>query len=167
MIDFTIDTRIARAPGDVFAYVADPAKLATWQTNTVVAEQLGDGPLGVGTRLREVHRAPGGRELESVVEVSEYEPGTAFGLRMVEGSLPLDAHITFEPADGGTLMAFRVVGRPTGAREARPAAAAPRAGAPVPRPLHDAERDPRRGLSVSSRRLRRRPRARASPRSRG
>ena len=37
MIDFTIDTQIARPVGDVFAYVTDPDKLATWQTNTVSA----------------------------------------------------------------------------------------------------------------------------------
>ena len=115
MIDFTVHTQIARPPAEVFAYVADPSKLATWQTNTVVAEQLGDGPIAVGTRLREVHSAPGGRELESLVEVSAYEPGAAFGLRMVEGSLPLDAQMTFEPSGGGTLMAFQVVGRLSGA----------------------------------------------------
>lgn len=58
MIEFSIETVIARAPEDVFAYVADPAKLSTWQTNTVSVTQEGDGPLGLGTRLREVHNAP-------------------------------------------------------------------------------------------------------------
>ena len=58
----------------------------------------GDGPLGVGTRLREVHRAPGGKELPSVVEVSEYEPGSAFALRVIEGT-PVHLRITLEPAE--------------------------------------------------------------------
>jgi uncharacterized protein YndB with AHSA1/START domain len=115
MVDFTIDTRIERPPADVFAYVTDPAKLATWQTNTVVAERIdGDGPLRSGARLREVHRAPGGKELESIVEVSAYEPDSRFGLHVVEGT-PIDLDMTFAPAGGGTHVIFRAYGRLTGA----------------------------------------------------
>jgi uncharacterized protein YndB with AHSA1/START domain len=114
VIQFTIDTQIDRPPGDVFAYATDPDKLATWQTNTVSAVRLDDGPLAVGSRLREVHRAPGGKELESVVEVSEYEPGRTFALRVVEGT-PVHLRMTFEPAAGGTLVRFTAHGRLTGA----------------------------------------------------
>jgi uncharacterized protein YndB with AHSA1/START domain len=113
MIDFTIETRIARPVGEVFAYATDPAKLSSWQTNTVSAVQEGDGPLGVGTRLREVHRAPGGKEIATLVEISEYEPDAVFGMRMLEGPLPIHAHLTFDPAGDGTVMRFRSFGEPT------------------------------------------------------
>ena len=113
MIDFTIDTTIDRPVGEVFAYVTDPGKLATWQTNTVSAVQEGDGPLELGTRLREVHRAPGGKELESVVEVAELETDRVFALRVVEGT-PIHLRITFEPADRGTLMKLRAYGQLAG-----------------------------------------------------
>ena len=113
MIDFTIETEIDRPAADVFAYVTDPERLATWQTTTVSAELEGDGPLGLGSRLREVHRA-GGRNLESVVEVTEYEPDRAFALHVVEG-VPIDAHIGLLPTAGGTLVRFRAHGQPTGA----------------------------------------------------
>jgi uncharacterized protein YndB with AHSA1/START domain len=115
MIDFTIETHIARPVADVFAYATDPAKLATWQTNTVSAAPEGDGPLGVGTRLHEVHRGPGGKEMPSVVEVSEYVPDSRFGLRMVEGALPIHADLAFAPNHAGTVFRFRVFGAPTGA----------------------------------------------------
>ena len=115
MIDFTIETHIARPVGDVFAYATDPVKLASWQTTTVSAVQEGDGPLGVGTRLREVHRGPRGKELASIVEVSEFEPGARFGLRMVEGPLPFHADIRFAPNGSGTVVRFRTSGQPTGA----------------------------------------------------
>ena len=39
--------------------MTDPERLPTWQTNTVFS--VPDGPMAVGTRLREVHRAPGGK----------------------------------------------------------------------------------------------------------
>jgi pimeloyl-ACP methyl ester carboxylesterase len=114
MIDFEIETHIERPPAEVFAHVSDPDRLATWQTNTVSAIQEGDGPLGLGTRLREVHRAPGGRELASVVEVSEYEPGRTFALHVVEGT-PVHLRITFEPAGRGTCMRLAAYGQLTGA----------------------------------------------------
>ena len=114
MIQFTIETQIDRPAGEVFAYATDPDKLATWQTNTVSAVRLDDGPLGPGSRLREVHRAPGGKELESVVEVSEYEPPRTFALRVVEGT-PVHLRMTFGPRDSGTLLRFAAHGRLTGA----------------------------------------------------
>ncbi len=114
MIQFTIETEIERPVADVFGYVTDPETLATWQTNTVSAVQEGDGPLGLGTRLREVHRA-GRKDLESLVEVSEYEPDRAFALHVIEGALPVDVRIAFEPTERGTLMRFGAHGQPTGA----------------------------------------------------
>lgn len=51
MIDLTIRTDIARPVQDVFAYVTDPAKLPSWQTNTVSVEQEGEGPLPIHARI--------------------------------------------------------------------------------------------------------------------
>ena len=113
MIEFTIETCIERPPVTVFDYISDPGRLATWQTNTVSATQEGDGPFGLGTRLREIHRTPSGKEIESVVEVSEYEPDRTLGLRVVEG-VPVHLHLTLEPAEHGTLMRFHAHGRLTG-----------------------------------------------------
>jgi uncharacterized protein YndB with AHSA1/START domain len=114
MIQFTVATEIARPPTEVFGYVTDPAKLATWQTNTISAVAEDDQPFGLGTRVREVHRAPGGKQLASLVEVSEYEPDRVFALRMLEGALPIHARITFEPTELGTRVQFDAHGRPSG-----------------------------------------------------
>ena len=113
MIDFTVETQIARPVRDVFAYATAPEHLPSWQTNTVSATRVDDGPYGLGSRLREVHRAPGGKELESVVEVVEYAPDRVFALEVKEGT-PIHAHITFDPADGGTRMRFRAHGALSG-----------------------------------------------------
>lgn len=114
MIEFAVEIEIARRAADVFAFVTDPTKLATWQTNTVSAVPENSEPLGPGSRFREVHRAPGGKELESIVEVSKLEPDRAFGLRTVEGPLPIHADISFDPTPGGTRMRFVAHGQPTG-----------------------------------------------------
>ena len=115
MIEFAIETYIERPVTDVFDHVSDPDKLASWQTNTISSTQEGDGPLGVGTRLREIHRTPGGKQLESVVEVTEYEPDRTFALRVVEGT-PVHLRISLEPSGRGTLMRLRSHGALTGTK---------------------------------------------------
>jgi uncharacterized protein YndB with AHSA1/START domain len=121
MIQFTVGTEIARPPTEVFEYVTDPGKLATWQTNTISAVAEDDQPVTLGTRVREVHRAPGGKQLASLVEVSEYEPDRVFALRMLEGALPIHARITFEPTELGTRLQLDAHGQPSGLmRIARP-----------------------------------------------
>lgn len=111
MIDFVVEREIAGRPGEVFAYMTDPSKLATWQKNTISA--LPDGPMGLGTKIREVHSAPGGKRIETLVEVVEYVPGRAFGMRITEGP-PVHGQITLEPTDTGTHFRFRVYSEPTG-----------------------------------------------------
>jgi uncharacterized protein YndB with AHSA1/START domain len=113
MIDFTVETPIERPAGEVFAYATDPERLATWQTNTVSSTLEGPGPLGLGSRIREVHRGPGGKEFPSVVEVTEYEPDRVFALQVREGT-PVHARMTFEPTERGTCLRFRAHGRLTG-----------------------------------------------------
>lgn len=111
MIDFVIKREIARPPSDVFAYMVDPTKLSTWQKNTVSA--VPDGPMGLGTKIREVHRGPGGTQIETLVEVVEYERDRLFGMRIIEG-VPVHGQITLEPADTGTHFRFRVYSQPSG-----------------------------------------------------
>ena len=101
MIDFTVDTEIARQPGDVFAYVSDPGNLSNWQTNTISAVAETAGPVGVGTRFREVHSAPGGKELESLVEVSEYEPARHLRASGPRGHTRPRAHHLLSPSSPG------------------------------------------------------------------
>ena len=137
MIDFTIETHLDRSPATVFEYISDPERLPTWQTNTVSSVPMSDGPLGVGSRLREVHRGPGGKELVSVVEVSEYDPGRVFALEVVEGT-PVHLRIALDPADDGTHMRFRGFGELSGAMRL----AQPLLGRVLKAPVHAAAHDP-------------------------
>jgi hypothetical protein len=93
--------------------MTDPDSLSSWQTNTVSVAIEGDGRFGLGARLHEVHRAPGGRELHSVVEVAQYEPDRRFELRIVEGPLAVDGLFVLAPTDaGGTRIELFGTGRP-------------------------------------------------------
>jgi uncharacterized protein YndB with AHSA1/START domain len=97
---------IRRPVTDVFDYVTDPAKLAEWQDTAVAVTKETDGPMRAGTRLREVRRAPLGRRMEQLVEVSAYEPDRVFGLRVLDGPLKVDGEYRFAASADGTRLEF-------------------------------------------------------------
>src|SRR5688500_4233354 len=109
----TQQIEIARSPEEVFAYLTDPSKLSTWQDAGEVT-QLTPGPLGVGTRLREIHHL--GRRRVEITEFVVYEPGRRFDIRMVEGP-PLDGRWDFEASEDGTRLTFTPIVRLTGFKQ--------------------------------------------------
>lgn len=113
-IDFSFDVNIARPPHEVFSVVTDLEQLPKWQPAVVGAEPLQDGPLRRGSRIKEV-REIRGKRLEQVVEVSALDRGREFGLRIVEGPLPVHGDLTFTPTDdGGTRLHMHAFGQATG-----------------------------------------------------
>jgi uncharacterized protein YndB with AHSA1/START domain len=107
----TQSIEIARSPEEVFAYVTDPSKLSTWQ-NAEGVTPLAPGPLGAGTRLREVHKVLGRRRVQ-ITEIVVYEPGRRLEIRMVDGP-PVDGRWDFAPSGAGTLLTFTPIFRLTG-----------------------------------------------------
>jgi uncharacterized protein YndB with AHSA1/START domain len=101
MIVFSHSLEIARTPDKVFAFLTDPATLSQWQDVETVT-QLTPGPVGPGTRFREIHKALGRSRVE-ITEVVTYEPGRRFEIRMIEG-VPIDARWDFEPAGDQTRL---------------------------------------------------------------
>jgi uncharacterized protein YndB with AHSA1/START domain len=109
----TQSIEIARSPDEVFAFLTDPSRLREWQDAEEVT-QLTPGPLGAGTRLREVHRVLGRRRVE-ITEFVVYEPGRRFEIRMVDGP-PLDGRWDFEASPAGTRLTFTPIVRLSGYR---------------------------------------------------
>ena len=93
---------VLRPPEDVFAYMVDPANLAKWQTVKTSVTPLTDGPPRLGYRIREGTKV-GPRAWDQVVEFTEFEPGRAFGVRVVEGP-PSEGRWTFRPDGAGTTV---------------------------------------------------------------
>lgn len=98
---FSETTVVAAGVEDSFDYVTDQTKLTEWNEHVVDAEVLGDGPVGVGTVLRQ-HRQRGNKEFDLTFEVVEHDrptlhcvTGTVFG---VDTLMRFD----FAPHDGGT-----------------------------------------------------------------
>ncbi len=115
MIRVELAIEVHRAVDEVFAYVTDPARLADWQPNLVSVSKETAGPMGAGTRLREVRRGPSGRTVEALVEVAEYDVNRRFDLRIISGPLPIDGRHRFSSVDGLTRIDLVAEGRVGGA----------------------------------------------------
>jgi ligand-binding SRPBCC domain-containing protein len=109
VVNFTLDIEIDRPPGAVFAFVSIPDNLHLWQ-NVVEVEQLTPGPVGQGTRFREVHQVMSRRN-EQVTEFTAFEPGKRLDVGIVEGPAKIDGRWDFEPSNGGTRLTFTATGR--------------------------------------------------------
>jgi carbon monoxide dehydrogenase subunit G len=94
---------IDRPIEEVWDYVNDPAKDVMWQSTLRESQQLTDGPVGVGTRVREVRQFLGIR-VETTWEFTEYEPTSTSAIKSVAGPVPLNGRYALEPANGGTRL---------------------------------------------------------------
>ena len=110
MINFSLTADIDRPPTEVFAFVTDPDKLGEWQ-DVIEVEQITPGPVGQGTRFREVHQVMGRRN-EQVTEFTVYEPAQRLDVGIVEGPVHVDGRWDFAATDGGgTHLTFTASGR--------------------------------------------------------
>jgi carbon monoxide dehydrogenase subunit G len=105
---------VRRPPAEVFAFMADPVNLASWQTSKVSVETLTDGPPRQGYRIKERTKV-GLRQWDQIVEFTEFEPGQALSTHIVEGSMPVDGRWTFhDDGASGTRVHFVAEGNLTG-----------------------------------------------------
>jgi hypothetical protein len=77
-------------------------------------EQLTDGAPGLGTRVRERTKPPGGKEFEQIVEFTEFERPLRVHMHIVEGPYPIDGTWSFEPDGDGTRVRFVAAGEARG-----------------------------------------------------
>lgn len=91
---------INRSPEDVFAYLDDVERHGEWQDQIVAVERQSDGPLGVGSRVRETRRVPGG-DRSMTYEVTEHNPPRQSSFRVLDGPVRAVGTISIEPIGDG------------------------------------------------------------------
>jgi|tagenome__1003787_1003787.scaffolds.fasta_scaffold18283742_2 uncharacterized protein YndB with AHSA1/START domain len=91
-------------PEAVFAFIADPAMLQRWQTIKTHVTPLTDGPTRLGSRFREGNKISL-RRWEQEVEVTEFEPGRVFAVRVTHGPNSR-GRWTLEPQHAGSTVGF-------------------------------------------------------------
>jgi len=101
MLSFDLHTLIYRPLQQVFRFIATPENDFQWQYGTLASTQISNGELGLGTLFRTVNHFMGHR-IESVYQITEFEPNKRYGFKTQSG--PMDSHTlyTFEAIQGRT-----------------------------------------------------------------
>ena len=101
MIKFELNTYIYRPLKQVFAFVVTPENDFHWQYGTLMSTKISEGEMGVGTLFRAVGHFMGQR-MESVYEVTEFEPNKRYGFKSLSGQMDSYTLYTFEIMEGST-----------------------------------------------------------------
>jgi carbon monoxide dehydrogenase subunit G len=106
-VRYELAVEIARPPAEVYAYLADPTRLAEWQADVEEVRDAPGGPLAAGATFTEV-RAFLGKRVESTLEAVIAESGRELTLETVSGPVRVSIRHTLEPSEAGTVL--RVAG---------------------------------------------------------
>jgi uncharacterized protein YndB with AHSA1/START domain len=102
---------VERAIEEVFAYLTDLERVSEWQTNVLFLQLQGPGRLRPGARLVELRKFLG-RKVESIVEVTEYEPPHRYTTQVQSGPIPFEISNFLTETEGGTRIDAAVDGDP-------------------------------------------------------
>ncbi len=98
---------INRPVEEVFAFTSNPENEPLWRPELVELEITSEGPIGVGTTLREVMQFLG-RRIENTGEITKYEPNKMMAVKSTSGPFPFEMTGTYRPVEGGTELTFEV-----------------------------------------------------------
>src|SRR5437016_2213933 len=98
MISSSIE--IDRAPQDVFAYLDELHKHSEWQASLISSRVDTEGPIGVGTRVADTRKVPGGPR-EMTYEITEHDPPRKSAWRGVDGPVRAVGSLLVEPVGDG------------------------------------------------------------------
>lgn len=113
MISVKKSDYIASPMEDVFHMVSNVETYRDWQDDVEYAERLTEGELQVGAQSRVVRRALG-REMDSIFELTAYEPPGYLRVKSVSGPVTLDVSWTLASEDGGTHATITIDGELSG-----------------------------------------------------
>lgn len=107
MIQHEVTIHLNKPAEQVFAFLMDMNKLATWQSNLIKTEALTEGPLRAGSRFREVRRL-GRRESEIQGEITAFEPNKRFETKTLTKP-QVTVSYSLETENGGTRLKHKFV----------------------------------------------------------
>ena len=90
---------------EVFDFVADERNEPRYNLRMLDAEQISEGPIGVGTRFR-AELETMGRTMPMIVEFTGYERPRRLGSVTRSSMMETEGALTFESVPGGTRMCW-------------------------------------------------------------
>jgi hypothetical protein len=110
---FAHSVEVARAPADVFPWLLEADKVPRWTGHLERYERLDDGPLGRGSRVRQVLEVSG-RTIDVEMEVTAYEPPSGAQTRFSTNGIEVVSSYALEAAGAGTRLTQSIEARPSG-----------------------------------------------------
>lgn len=105
---------ISRPVEEVFDFVADERNEPRYNRHMIRAQQISEGPIGLGTRF-ETELQTMGRVMPMVVEFTAFERPRRLASVTRSSMMETQGALTFEPVPGGTRMRWSWDVRPRGA----------------------------------------------------
>jgi len=97
---------ISRPVEDVFDFVADERNEPRYNPRMVRAEQISEGPIGLGTRFRAELKAAG-RTMPMIVEFTRFERPRLLGSMTRSSMMETEGALIFDAVAGGAACAGR------------------------------------------------------------
>jgi carbon monoxide dehydrogenase subunit G len=94
-------------PEEVFDFLTRTENIPVWDSSVIRAEQVGEGPVGLGTRSRGTSKIMG-RHFDWVTENVHFDSPKESVIRSVEGDLSFTISNHLEPQGEGTKLTYRV-----------------------------------------------------------
>ena len=106
---------IDRPVDEVFAFFTEPTNEFQWRSQ--VKEITTEGPAGVGRRVHQVIKGPGGLSVPADVEVTGFESMARYAFRGVAGPVRPDGEFLFSPDGARTRVSFSLSVELTGIKK--------------------------------------------------
>ena len=113
MASFSHSVEIPRQPAEVFPWLLEEDKVPRWTGHLERYERVDGGPLGRGSRVRQVLDVSG-RTIDVTLEVTGYEPPTGAQTRFSTNGIQVVNSYALESAGGGTRLTQSVEAKPSG-----------------------------------------------------
>jgi uncharacterized membrane protein len=113
MVNLEFNILIDRPVSQVFAFMTDLSNLPRWQSMVKQISQASKGPVGLGTTFSFKNEVLG-RQMEGMMEVTEFEQDAKFGYKGKSGPMTIHAMVTFKTVGTGTKLTLSAQADPAG-----------------------------------------------------
>jgi hypothetical protein len=101
MINIEVIAHIYRPLTQVFAFIAMPDNDFQWQYGTLASSIVSEGRVQVGAKFRSIAHFMG-RRIETLNEITEYEPNKAYAYKSLTGPVDTKTRFTFQITQNST-----------------------------------------------------------------
>ena len=113
MASFSYSVEIPRPPAEVFRWLLEEDKVPRWTGGLETYERLDGGPLGTGSRVRQVLEVSG-RRIDVELEITAYDPPNGAETRFSTNGIEVVNAYALAGSGAGTRLTQSVDAKPSG-----------------------------------------------------